>query len=382
MLWASLGLLVWTHVGYPLLAAVVARLFPRAVRCDGRAADGRARDRGAQRGGRDRGQARERAAPRLPARAAAHHRRLATPRATAPTRSCAAYADRGVELSVCPRGGKVNAQNVTVRGLDSDDPRVLGRELRVGARTRSTRLVRVFGDPEVAYVCGRLRLQTPRARTRRGSTGATSCGCARRSRACTRSPAATARSTPCAASRYEEVDPRFGHDLSFPYLMVKRGRRAVYVSRRGRQREDDHRPRGRVPPQGADVRALLDARAQGADVRPARARPGLLASRWSRTACCATRAALLHIALLAHVDRARARATAASTGGCSAPQVAAAARGARLALARGRVRLLAVPHYYLLVTAATVIALFEVATQGVPPVLGQAGGHAMSAATT
>ncbi len=31
--------------------------------------------------------------------------------------------------------------------------------------------------------------------------------------------------------RYEEVDPRFGHDLSFPYLMVKRGFRAVYAPR-------------------------------------------------------------------------------------------------------------------------------------------------------
>ncbi|MDX6567898.1 MAG: hypothetical protein QOH15_476, partial [Gaiellales bacterium] len=31
VLWVSLGLLVWTHVGYPVLAAVVARLFPRAV---------------------------------------------------------------------------------------------------------------------------------------------------------------------------------------------------------------------------------------------------------------------------------------------------------------------------------------------------------------
>ena len=29
-------------------------------------------------------------------------------------------------------------------------------------------------------------------------------------------------------SDYVEVDPRFGHDLSFPYLMVQRGRRAVY----------------------------------------------------------------------------------------------------------------------------------------------------------
>ena len=30
VLWASLALLVWTHVGYPLLAAVVARLLPAA----------------------------------------------------------------------------------------------------------------------------------------------------------------------------------------------------------------------------------------------------------------------------------------------------------------------------------------------------------------
>src|SRR4029077_8680052 len=27
---------------------------------------------------------------------------------------------------------------------------------------------------------------------------------------------------------YVEVDSRFGHDLSFPYLMVQRGKRAVY----------------------------------------------------------------------------------------------------------------------------------------------------------
>ena len=29
-------------------------------------------------------------------------------------------------------------------------------------------------------------------------------------------------------SDYVDVDTRFGHDLSFPYLMVQRGRRAVY----------------------------------------------------------------------------------------------------------------------------------------------------------
>ena len=31
-------------------------------------------------------------------------------------------------------------------------------------------------------------------------------------------------------SDYVEVDPRFGHDLSLPYVMVQHGRRAVYAS--------------------------------------------------------------------------------------------------------------------------------------------------------
>ena len=49
-----------------------------------------------------------------------------------------------------------------------------------------------------------------------------------------------------------------------------------------------------------------------------------------------------------------------------------AALGSRLA--GGRIRLLAVPHYYLLVTAATLIALGEVVTRGVPPVWEKAEG--------
>jgi hypothetical protein len=43
-------------------------------------------------------------------------------------------------------------------------------------------------------------------------------------------------------------------------------------------------------------------------------------------------------------------------------------------LVRGRVRLLAIPHYYLLVTLATLVALFEVATRGVPAVWEKAEG--------
>jgi hypothetical protein len=49
----------------------------------------------------------------------------------------------------------------------------------------------------------------------------------------------------------------------------------------------------------------------------------------------------------------------------------AAAAGALL---RGRVRVLALAEYYLLITWATVVALVEVATRGVPPVWEKAEG--------
>jgi hypothetical protein len=44
------------------------------------------------------------------------------------------------------------------------------------------------------------------------------------------------------------------------------------------------------------------------------------------------------------------------------------------AVLRGRFRVLAVAEYYLLVTAATLISLFEVVTRGVPPVWDKAEG--------
>jgi cellulose synthase/poly-beta-1,6-N-acetylglucosamine synthase-like glycosyltransferase len=90
------------------------------------------------------------------------------------------------------------------------------------------KLVRNFADPDVAYVCGQLKLEsaeggnqegvywryellTRAAESRLGSiTGGNGSIYALR------------------RSEYVEVDPRWGHDLSLPYLMVQRGKRAVY----------------------------------------------------------------------------------------------------------------------------------------------------------
>ena len=73
---------------------------------------------------------------------------------------------------------------------------------------------------------------------------------------------------------YVEVDPRFGHDLSLPYLMVQRGRRAVYEPAAVAFEKPTPTQRDRVPAQGADVRALLADRAARPDAaRPAAALP-------------------------------------------------------------------------------------------------------------
>ena len=49
---------------------------------------------------------------------------------------------------------------------------------------------------------------------------------------------------------YIEVDPIMGHDLTFPFNMVKRGWRAVFAPRR-RRPEDGALDRGRVRASGA-----------------------------------------------------------------------------------------------------------------------------------
>ena len=133
-----------------------------------------------------------------------------------------------VRLLDCPRGGKVAAQDRAVRETGGDvvafsdanarwAPDALGRARRDARRPG-----------------GRVRLRAAAARGRRGlrtaraSTGATSSGCASRSRGSGRSRAGNGSIYALRRDAYVEVDPRWGHDLAFPYRMVQDGRRAVY----------------------------------------------------------------------------------------------------------------------------------------------------------
>jgi glycosyltransferase involved in cell wall biosynthesis len=138
-----------------------------------------------------------------------------------------AGADLVLEL---PRGGKVRTQDAAVeraRGeiLAFSDANAL---LEPGALRA---LVAPFADPRVGYVCGQVRFaQTPTGGTNQEGIywryelalrGLES-----------RLHSVTGGNGALYATRrrsYLRVDPIMGHDLSFPFNMVKRGWRAVYA---------------------------------------------------------------------------------------------------------------------------------------------------------
>jgi cellulose synthase/poly-beta-1,6-N-acetylglucosamine synthase-like glycosyltransferase len=137
------------------------------------------------------------------------------------------FADRGVRLVRCRRGGKVAAQNHTVP--------TTGGEILAFSDANATwapdalrQLVRNFADPQVAYVCGQLRLQAADGSNQEGAYWRYELALRA---AESRLHSVTGGNGSIYAVRrsdYVDVDPRFGHDLSLPYLMVQRGRRAVY----------------------------------------------------------------------------------------------------------------------------------------------------------
>jgi cellulose synthase/poly-beta-1,6-N-acetylglucosamine synthase-like glycosyltransferase len=228
LFWSSLGALAWTHAGYPAAAALAARLRPRRPR----AGD---------------------ALPHVSVIVAAHdeedviERRVenllaldypservevvvasdaSTDRTDDIVAALAEHEPR-VRLLRCPRGGKVAAQDRAVRETRGEIVAFSDANAR-WAPDALRRLVRSFADPEVAYVCGRLVLEAADGSNREGAYWRYELK-VREAESLLHS--VTGGNGSIYALRrgdYVEVDPRFGHDLAFPYLMVQRGRRAVY----------------------------------------------------------------------------------------------------------------------------------------------------------
>ena len=132
-----------------------------------------------------------------------------------------------VRLLVNERGGKVAAQDGAVRESTSEIV-AFSDANATWAPDALRRLVRNFADPEVAYVCGQLRLQTADGSNREGAYWRYELKLRASESALHSITGGNDSISAVRRADYAEVDPRFGHDLSFPYLMVQRGRRAVY----------------------------------------------------------------------------------------------------------------------------------------------------------
>jgi cellulose synthase/poly-beta-1,6-N-acetylglucosamine synthase-like glycosyltransferase len=224
LFWASLGALVWTHAAYPAFAALLARVAPRHVQ----KAD---------------------IEPAVAVIIAAYNEESVIARRIENLLaldypadklqvvvSSDASSDRTEEIALQypavqvisnPRGGKVAAQDRAVRQTDGEIVAFSDANATWSPDALRT-LVRAFADPEVAYVCGQLRILDAEGGNKEGvywryemvQRGAES-----------QLGSVTGGNGSIYAVRrsdYVEVDPRFGHDLSLPYLMVQRGRRAVY----------------------------------------------------------------------------------------------------------------------------------------------------------
>lgn len=126
-----------------------------------------------------------------------------------------------------PRGGKIAAQNSAVRET-TGEILAFSDANATWAPDALRKLVRNFADPEVGYVCGRAQYTNEDGQNKEGVYWRYELALREDE---SRLHSITGGNGPIYAVRrsdYVEVDPRFGHDLSLPYLMVQRGRRAVY----------------------------------------------------------------------------------------------------------------------------------------------------------
>jgi cellulose synthase/poly-beta-1,6-N-acetylglucosamine synthase-like glycosyltransferase len=271
----------------------------------------------------------------------------------------AAARDPRVRLLALPRGGKVTAQN---RAVHASTGEILAfSDANTQWKPDALRkLVRNFADPSVAYVCG-AHFYEPADGTNREGIYARFEGWLRGNESCLGS--ITAGVGPIYAVRradYVELDPRFGHDLAFPYLMVQRGRRAVVDSeaiaweKPARDIEDEYRRKIRMFEHCWLI--LLRGRMLR-QIGPAY-RLAIVSHRHLRYA-----SGMLHVVLLA-----------SSIALVRAGLVYQVALGAQLALLAAAVAGRGLARYYVLVTWATVPSLINYLRAGVSPVWEKAEG--------
>jgi hypothetical protein len=271
--WTAVALIAWTQAGYAAAVALLARLFARpfAPRADvpftgAGDGDGSGRRRRAARPGGppQPQQAGEQAPPSVSLIVAAHDEQVVIAAKVANAlaldyprgrlevivacdgcrdATAASAREAGADLVLeLPRGGKIAAQDAAVARARGEIV-AFSDANALWAPNALSELVAAFADPRVGYACGRVSF------VRDGAAGDSAAGGggrggggtanqegvywgyeialrARESLLCS----VTAGNGAIYATRrlsYIVVDPIMGHDLSFPFNMVKRGWRAV-----------------------------------------------------------------------------------------------------------------------------------------------------------
>ena len=364
--WVALGLLAWTHLLYPLFAGLVARLRPRLVRKGD-------------------------FTPSVSVIIAAHdeedviERRLenllaleypahlleiliasdaSTDRTDELVESVAAR-DPRVRLLAYPRGGKLAAQNRAYKEAKGEIL-AFSDANATWAPDALRKLTRNFADPDVAYVCGRLRLQRPDGSNREGAYWRYELWV--RQQESLLGSVTGGNGSICAVRAGDYIEHRFGHDLGFPYRLVQRRRRAVYepealaFEKPSAEQEDEYRRKVRMFEwcwltvfEGGMFRRLTPLYWIE-----------LVSHRLLRYA-----SGILHVVLLAtNLALVRSGLVYGVILGAQLSFLALAALG------RVRVRVpgAALAYYYVLVTWATLVSLVRYARFGVPPVWQRAEG--------
>jgi cellulose synthase/poly-beta-1,6-N-acetylglucosamine synthase-like glycosyltransferase len=353
LFWGSLGALAWTHVGYPAAAELVARIRPRQVRKDASAE------------------------PSVTVVVAAYNeepvieRRLenllaldypadrlevvvasdaSSDRTNELVQAVAAREPR-VRLLDCERGGKVAAQNRAVRET-SGDVVAFSDANATWAPDALRRLVANLADPDVAYVCGQLRLEDASGGNREGVYWRYEMKLREAESQLGSITGGNGSIYALKRADYVEVDPRWGHDLSFPYRMVQAGRRAVYepaahaFEKPTPSNETEYRRKVRM------FEHCWEITLRGSMFR--RLPPGYLAEVVSHR-LLRYGSGILHLTLLTS--------SVALAGDGWAYAIVLAGQVALLGAAAAGVP---IARYYALVTWATVVALWNYLRRGVP----------------
>jgi cellulose synthase/poly-beta-1,6-N-acetylglucosamine synthase-like glycosyltransferase len=222
--WIAVGLLVWTHAAYPAAAYAAARARRRRPHSDDAATPSVAVIVAAY----NEASVIERRLENLGALDFPRDRLevvVASDGSTDGTDDLARAA--GARVIRSERVGKVAAQNACVRETTAEILAFSDANC-LWAPDALRRLVAPFADSDVAYVCGRLNVQADDGRNKEGLYWRYELFL--RTAESNLDSVTGGNGSIYAVRRrdYVEVDPRFGHDLAFPYLMVQRGRRAVY----------------------------------------------------------------------------------------------------------------------------------------------------------